>query len=121
MAFDEEFYTPRMISYLDLYVVAGKQPHANHATTQKVGSYSKDVLFGVPQLEYKHIMQSLWEMGVDTRREVEERVCWHKPMSLAIASRNEDKPKIYGLAFFGFERRDNEWLEEKAKLDKGVV
>lgn len=116
MAFDEEFYTPRMISYLDLYIYAGRNGHLEKATLQKCASYAKDVLFGVPKLSDQVIATCLYEMGVDLKREVEEKVCFHRPLCTSVSSRNEDKPVLYGLAYAGWERRDNEWLKEKAEL-----
>lgn len=109
----EELREPRMISYLDLYVYAGMQPHMQNATIQKVKSYSKDVLMGLPQLPMKDVLKYLKEMGMDVTKEVEERVCFHKPVCLAVATRKEDKPQVYGLAYFGLERIDPDYKKDR--------
>jgi hypothetical protein len=59
------------------------------------------------------VMQCLEDMGMDIGREIEVMHVFHKPICMAVASRNEDKPKIFGLVYVGFERKDPEWLLEK--------
>lgn len=119
MAF-EDFKEPLRISYLDLYVYSGIQAHATDSCMQKCSSYSKDVLFALGQLDYKIILQNLKEMGMDITKPVEEEFVWHKPICMAVASRKEDKPMIFGLTYSGYLRSDDEWKEEQLKA-KGVI
>lgn len=110
MQFEE---TPITISYLDLYGFVGSNGWIKKSTIQKVVDYHKDELFALPILEDEIINKALWEMGVNTYKGVEEHRAFHRPNCLAVSSRKEDTPKIFGLVYTGFERTDKAWKEFK--------
>lgn len=105
--------TPLSVSYLDVYGYAGKNGWVNKSTIQKVVDYSKDELFAIPILDSDIINKALWEMGVNTHANVEEVRCFHRPNCLAVSSRKEDTPKVFGLLYCGIERNDKSWKLKK--------
>lgn len=108
--------TPLNISYLDLYAFAGKNGWINKASIQKVNAYRKDELFALPILEDHVIAKTLWHMGMNTHKGVEEIRCFHRPNCMASSTHVEDTPKIYGLCYVGIERTDQGWKENLRKL-----
>jgi hypothetical protein len=116
MSFQEDYPTPKSISYLDLYVYLNPRKELQEETLEVCSSYGKDVLFGLPTLPDKVVLQTLWELGVDTKRPVEYETCLHKPLCLALSTKDENKPQVFGLIFLGSERTDSEWKREQALL-----
>lgn len=114
MAF-KEFDTPLQVSYLDLYGFANTNLFIKKATIDKVKQYNKDMLMGMPILEREDVDAILWQMGMDTKREVEECFVFHRPNCLTYNCDREDKPKVFGLTYQGYERTDEEWKEFKRK------
>lgn len=115
MAF-KEFDEPKAISYLDLYGwVVEEHSTLKRATQQYVEGSEHDSVFAIPSLPDEEIDKALFEMGMDITKDVELKVCFHRPNCLAHACNREDTPKIYGHCYFGYERTDAEWKEFKRK------
>lgn len=53
----------------------------------------------------EQLNQLLFSIGFDISKEIEEEVCWHRPLYT-----NE---LVYGIRWAGSERIDQEWLESK--------
>lgn len=106
MAF-KELDEPKAVSYVDLgqyAAIKGWLPEEDIHSEDQVRSLSTE-----------QINTALFEMGVDLNKEIEERVVLHRPNYLSHTTEREDKPKVSGLCYFGYERKDTQWKEFKSK------
>ncbi len=114
MAF-REFDSFRTVSCLDVYGFI-----LNDDTLRKeaepYGLYGKsDTEEAIKNLPQDIVYKALWQMGVNTRKEVEEQVVQHRPNCLSYSTEKENKPVIEALCFFGTERQDKEWKTFKTE------
>lgn len=104
---------PKMISYLDLYGFSQEEMEVTENARVTIKGQKTDVLFGLPDMDDHTVKKALWTMGLDTEEDYETLECNHKP--LCLMGRAEKGVTIFGRAYCGIERQDEEWLAFKRK------
>ncbi|QDP59479.1 MAG: hypothetical protein GOVbin4162_53 [Prokaryotic dsDNA virus sp.] len=108
MAF-HELESFRTISCLDLYGFILKNKNLREEAQEYNFYGQSDTEEAIKNLPQDFIYKVLWQMGVNTQKEVEEKVVLHRPNCLSYSTQKENKPVVEALCFFGSERQDREW------------